>query len=188
MTEQDPMMLALQEEFDVIDADANLAQSRHEGQGWVVEWYLQRLAELDAVAGVHHDQFKTLQSQIDSRRKALDYRYGELFQQEAMKVFAARPDQKKKSVDTLCGRIGCRTTGGKQKLVIDDEVKAIASAEIECPEAVKKTLSRSIIKEQLEAGVAIEGARLVVTDKVESFYAGSVKFDRPLLERTDDEH
>ena len=124
---------------------------------------------LDAASAAINVNVQKLQKQIAQRRKALEYRWGSVFEGEVSK----RITGKIKSTQTLFGRAGYRTVGGKSGLVIEDEQAAIAAAKIVCPDAVKTSyslLKTKLMKYLEETGEELAGTRLETPPVEEKFY------------------
>ena len=165
----DKMMEALAEELAAIDADANLARAE-ESDTWVVDWFMEQLLMLDAAKAAIAANVHRLNDQIERRRKALEYRWGEKFESEVRKQLTG----KSKSIQTLFGRAGYRTVGGKPQIVIEDEEVAIDAASVSCPDAVKilyRLGKTEVLKYTQETGEELPGTRLETPEAQEKFYA-----------------
>lgn len=155
---------------------AKLIEAGHdpdEARGWVLEyvdpdkprfevrdmssanWVLRHLADCDAKeAAVNamvdaevealHMRAERILGPIRNKREFFEQAYSAQLEEWARGQVEG---QKSKSIKLLHGDIGFRKS--PDKLVIDDEVKAIAWAESECPEAIKRSLLLNPAKKQL---------------------------------------
>jgi hypothetical protein len=156
------------EELGVLLADAN--REAQVETNWLVPWWLRKKAELEAARELVKTQSKKLLAQIDSRERALDYQWGQAAQAHVTADIQAQGG-KKKSVTYLTGASGYRTTGGRVTVVIEDEIAAIEAAEMACPDAIKKSISKSAVQAYIAAtGEELPGVRLETTPTVETFY------------------
>lgn len=169
MTRVDAAIAGLEEDLAIVEAEANLAK-REDDQGWIIDWMMEQLFMLDQVHACIDANAERLHKQADARRKALEWKYGQMFQVEAEKRLRAL--KKGKSVQTFFGRFGYRQAGGKPMVTITDEAQAIAAAKLTAPEAVtvKESLSKESIKELHAKGIDLPGTRVDVTPKHDEFY------------------
>lgn len=164
----DTEMQALAAELEALLPDAHLAAQQNEK--WLPTWFLRKHAELDAAKELVFEQYRKMLAQIDARKKALDYQWGAEFKAQ-VDADLAEQGGKKKSIDYLTGRAGYRTSGGRKTIVIEDETAAINAAYMACPDAIKRSLLKSVVQAYVEAtGEELPGTRLETTPKVESFY------------------
>ena len=184
LARQDAEQLA--DDVASLEADATLAQERAlPGEmAWLPTWFLGQLTQLDAADAALTAQYLRLQREVESRRKALRWRYGRAMQEQVASDLAKKGG-KGKSINYPTGRAGFRTTGGQERVVIDNENMAIGHAETVCPEAVK--VSRHLLltparQYMTSTGEVIAGTHLETAPKVEKFYAGQMTFEQPQLQ------
>ena len=190
MTEETTELAAIDqaaEELQVLLADANLAASRSDPQdpmGWVIEWYMSQLVQLDAAEAAIKEHVALLLNQIAARRKTLRWRWGLDFRLQCENRL--RGEKRAKSFLTPFGRIGHRTAGGKPQAVVDNEQLAIDNAELHCPGAVKKSLKVSeLLAYAQKAGEPLEGTHIETPEKKQVFFAGHTTFDDAMIEAKD---
>ncbi|NLX97577.1 MAG: hypothetical protein GXY83_15525 [Rhodopirellula sp.] len=156
------------EELEVLLADAN--REAQVETNWLAPWYLRKMAELEAAESLIKEQSKRMLAQVAARRKALEYQWGQAFKAQ-VDADLAEQGGKKKSIDYMTGRAGYRSSGGKPQIVIEDENAAIEAAEMACPDAIKRTIIKSVLQAYVEStGEEIPGTKLITTPKVEHFY------------------
>lgn len=177
-----PLVLA-EEELNLLAQEAALDAKRDKlsNEQWLVEkmpeWYIGKKAELNAAREIIKEQAKRMLAQIDAREKVIDWNWAEQFQAQVNTDLRAQGG-KKKSIDYLTGRAGWRSTGGKPTLVVEDEAKALAMAELMCPEAVTRKLKTSVLLKYAQANEPLDGTRVEQTGKVESFYPAPLLVER----------
>ena len=130
IVEQDPILLALQQEFDLIDQKPDQ---------WLQNWYLGKMADIEAARNRIKEQAKIMQAQLSQAEQHLAYMWGDQFQ-AAVEADLEAQGGKKRSVDYLQGRSGYRK--GKTSVEVIDEKAAIAWCEKNCPEALSPKLAR----------------------------------------------
>lgn len=169
-------------ELEALIVEAELAKGRGDTadpDGWVVDFFLRAAGQLRAAEDVIDGQYKVLKRQIEARRKGLLWKWGPTFQAESRKRLAT--GKKKKSFDTFFGRVGLRKSGGRETLIIDDEVQALEAAEFLCPDAIKRSLTKTPVLELIKSGTPVPGAHVETTPEVETFYAGDITFGQAQL-------
>ena len=188
----------MQAELAVLQADANLAESRHDPNdpmGWLGDWFTLQQTMLDAARAAVKAQAKVMLRQIEARRKTLEWNWGREFRIQVDKDLRAQHG-KKKSVDYEGGRAGYRIAGGKETLVVEDEDAAATFAAMNVPDALKTEVLKSVLLEHAQAtGEEIPGCRRETPEKRDTFYAGKHVLDvsmpepepTPLLEGEHDD-
>ena len=157
-------------------ADSERAQRRGDyadENGYLPEWFLGKLAELDAAEAVIKAQYQTILKQIATRRNRLWYTKGPDFQAQVNRDLAAQKahDKRKKSVDYLTGNAGFITTGGRKSVVVKDVIAASLFFDKACPDAVSYSINKTAAKKYYEdTGEVIPGIEIVESPKVESFF------------------
>lgn len=133
--------LALWEQVqaDLLAREAELIASPDGDTAWLPEWYLGKLAECEALRARLDEQFRKLATQIDTRQRVLETRWGGAFRQQVEKDIEA-DGGRKRSHDYLTGRAGWRKRQGK--MVIDDKRTALPWVLEHCPEACEPTIAR----------------------------------------------
>ena len=121
----------------------------HESRGeeTLPEWYLGQCAQLDALEAVIKEQYQARLADVQRRRRALAWRWGVQFR-EAVERDLQQQQGKKRSVNYSTGRAGFRKS--RLSLEIADEQMAVEWAVVHKPQAVKRTVSRTVLKEHLE--------------------------------------
>jgi len=156
-------------------ADAQRAQRSGEyddPNGYLPQWFLGKLADLDTAEAIVKAQYKVILAQIASRRSQLWYNFGADFQAQVQKDLLAQKaiHPTKKSVSYLTGNAGYRTTGGKPSVVITDASAASLFYDKNYPEAVTYTISKTAaLKYYKDTGEIAPGVEIVTPPKVESF-------------------
>lgn len=151
ITEQDPILLALQAEFDLI------AAPEQKMEHWLPNWYLGKVNDIDAARKRVKEQAKVMIAQLDNAEKYLAYRWGQEFQ-ACVDDDIAKQKSKKRSIDYLQGRAGYRK--GRDSLLVNDEDQAIEWAETHCPEAVvtsKRLVKTPLLDMVKEHGIIPDG-------------------------------
>ena len=134
------------------------------------EWYLKQVAQLQAAREQIMQHGKRLLSQVASRERALQWAWGRQFKDE-IDMRLREQDGKKKSIDTHFGRAGYRTIPGRIAVDVKDEAQAIEALEECCPDAVKKSISKSALNDYVKAtGEEVPGVRVLEVEAHESFY------------------
>jgi len=169
MPEPEDKQLSTVDEFIADGMEITETDLQRIEENGLAEWFLGELAMQDALEEKIKAQYKVLLAQVEASRKAIWWVYGQDFQIEVNRDIQAA-DGKKKSKDYFTGRAGFRTTGGKSKAVVTDEVQAMASAEILCPDAIKRSLKPSVLAEYAKDGEPLPGTTIETTPQVESFY------------------
>jgi len=133
LSEADPILLALQSEFELID----------QGQAQSFQnWYLGQLNSLDACRAVLKDQYQAMLHELDGRQRALEWRWYNDFRNAVEADLADPANKGKKSVNYLQGKAGYRKS--REKLVVNDEAAAVAWAiENDCQGAIDMRLART---------------------------------------------
>jgi hypothetical protein len=162
----------LTELSDLLFADAELFRTQQQcgadDLSWLPSWFLGQLAALDAQDDALEQQFDRLRKQNHAKRRALWWRWGELFQ---ARVHQDLQGSKKKSVDYAYGRAGVRSVPARTKLVVDDLDAASSYAMLQCPDAVKVSVSPTKLYEHIQAtGEIVPGTHLETTEATESFF------------------
>ena len=104
-------------------------------EGWLPNWYIGRLVQLDALEAAVKFQRDKLLREINAERRGLAWRWGQAFK-ACVGIVHARQRVKKKSVTFDTGDAGWRKT--KLKLGVDNLTEAVKWAEENVPSAVRK--------------------------------------------------
>ena len=176
------------EAVGALEADATQAQEHAQPgeMSWLPTWFLGQLNQLDAAEEVIKAQTKRLLAEIDTRRKALRWKYGQPMQAQ-VEADLAKQKGRKRSVNYPTGTAGFRASGGKERLAVENEVVAIGHAESVCPAAVvvhKHLLVTKALEYAKETGEIIAGTKIETTPKVDKFYANKLVFEKPELPAT----
>lgn len=167
--EKDPILLALEEEFAIID---------RQQENWLPNWYLGKLNTIEALEAVLKHQYAIMLRELAARKRLLEYSWFEPFKL-AVELDLDKPENaKKKSVNYLQGRAGNRAS--KQSLVVVDESKAIDWALAnDCQDAVDIKLARKkpLLEKYLADGVKPDGCEIV--EATEKFFPS---IEKPALE------
>jgi len=178
----DQAMVEMQAELSPLAADAALAESRADGDmSWLPEWYLRKLAEVEAAEAAIKEHTQALLRQCGARRKALEWKWGREVNVQVDKDLRAQGGPKR-SVRYATGVAGYRAVGGKDRVVVVDEERAMAAAAKSCKDAIKveRTLLTSILLEHLKkTGEALPGTKLESTPREDRFYAGKTVLELP---------
>ena len=110
----DPTIVALEAEFKELEF-------QKKGNGWIVEWYMKKMSALDSLESAVKARHAEIKKDIANERNHLEYKWGQVMQQESKKLLAK--ENKKKSVKLLTGTIGTRHTD--KRLAITDQQKLI---------------------------------------------------------------
>jgi hypothetical protein len=178
---------ALTELAAVLEADAAAFAKGHDADdmSWLPDWFMGQLAAMDAQDGALEQQFDRLRKQNAAKRRALWWRWGELFQ---ARVHQDLRGSKKKSVDYAYGRAGIRSVPARTVLVVDDPDAATAHAMLYCPDALKTTLRTAKLYEHIQAtGEEIPGTHLEQTEAREQFFPKPEKGEDDVSEGDQDE-
>jgi len=130
MTEEiekpDPILESLKAEFECQRQIETASDGR-----WIVEWMLRKKGELDMMEAAVNQRHEEILKQIESRRKNLDFCYGDTFRQESQKMLEA--NTKGKSIKLHTGTIGYRTSPEKIEVTDQHQVDmwAISNMEID---------------------------------------------------------
>ena len=127
------VLAVLEQEFSIIDKNEQYAFQN---------WYLSQLNSLDGCRAMLKAQYEAMKRELDTRQRALEYRWYDDFRTAVEADLALPENSKKKSLNYLQGKAGTRK--GKDKLVVTDEAKAVNWAlENDCGEAVDMKLART---------------------------------------------
>lgn len=161
-----PVDPALLEQVEVLERDHDSAISGAASTN-LQTWFLGQEAQLEAMEARLAEQAKIIQAQIDARRKALHYRWGEAFRAKVLEDLKAQGG-KKKSVDYGLGKAGLRTK--PEKFQILDGPALQAWCEVHCMDALELKIARTgPIKDWIKAnGELPPGCDLF--EKREEFY------------------
>ena len=153
--------------------DAELARRQHPDQDsaeWLLDWFMSKRADCDEARKRIKERSAAMLRQVDTYEKGLWFKWGREFQAEVNRRLGAQIGKKKRSIDTFHGKTGYRSVGGKKTVVVEDEERAMAQAELLVPDAVKKSLLVSKLLEYAEQHEPIDGTRVETTKKEDSFY------------------
>lgn len=174
---------AMTELGDLLSADAELFRKQQgaadDDLSWLPDWFMGQIAAIDAQDKVLDEQFDRLRRQSAAKRRALWWRWGREFQ---ARVHQDLQDTRRKSVDYHYGRAGIRAVPARDKLVVDDPDAAAAYAMMQCPDAVKTTVTPTKLYEHMQA----HGGELPPGCRVEKTKAGESFFPRPPQKGEDD--
>lgn len=150
-----------------------------QGYDGIPEWYMKKVAEIEAEDAGAKAKYQLLRDTIDKaleselsginqKRQGLQWKWGAIFQDEVNKLLAGG---KARSINTSWGRAGYRTIAARPQVVIEDEQTALAAADIACPDAITKKLKTSEILNHYKAtGEVLPGTNIVETEKADKFY------------------
>lgn len=105
-------------------------------------WFLGQQAMLDALAERVKEQSAVMLRQIETRRRALNWKWGLEFSRQVADDLAAEKG-KRKSVDYATGRAGFRATPGKLTIVDAEQLRAWCEAHY--MDGLKLEISKSAI-------------------------------------------
>ena len=166
----------MEEELLVLVADAELAESRGDpdDMSWLPQWYLRQLAEVEAARDIIKENSAALLRACDAREKALAWKWGHLVNVQVDKDLRGQGG-KKKSVRYLTGVAGYRKVSGREKVIVEDETKALAAAAQSCPDAIK--VARSLLVSEVlnhlhKTGEILPGTRVERSAAEDRFYVG----------------
>jgi len=160
------------------------AQAKQAGDNWnLVEWAIGILNQLEAaevdIKQRAKDHLAYLLSEAHSRRAGLLWKLGPQIREL---VDAKLVGKKRKSITYATGKAGYRKTAAHTSLVMDDEVKALAWAKLNCRAAVVETVHRSTLSAHCKNSPAPDGCRWETTPATESFFIGPAVVHRRELE------
>ncbi len=169
-TTKDPAQLALQQVFEEVDAKAAMARAGETGMEWLPEWYTRYQGEVEDSLNRLEAGYLKAKTQLENEITALNFRWGRDLRVEIDKQFS-EGDGKKKSIRNLFGKIGYRKVPGRISVVIDDMGRAVKQAEEICPQAIKKSLSKTVLKAAYEQdGLELDGTRIETSTEYQKFY------------------
>ena len=161
-----------------IEADEALA-----GDNWdlaeyaIGELYGLKAAE-EAIKTRAKDHMTYLLSEVKGRRAGLLWRCKNDIR---ARVDADLVGKKRKSITYATGKAGYRNTAASEKLVLDDEAKAIMWAETACPEAIRQSINMTVLKSTAITQGCPDGCHYEKTSAQESFFIGPEVVDRKQL-------
>lgn len=164
---------ALHDVEALLDAEAELERREvgaDDDYSWLPDWMLKQQAALDAQEQRARDQLQIRLDQIQRRRRAMYERWSDKCQQEIDRQLAATPA---KSLELSMGKAGYRKIPESTAIVIDDETRAVNSAFLSCPDAVKTSISKSKIRKYLDSGGSCDGLHIETTPEHEVFFIGT---------------
>lgn len=164
----DPFLDALIEEFDAqLDADRKAHRDPNE-PAWDVAWYLRRIGEAkDAIERVKAASARQI-NRIEAEMKRIIERYGG---EVEAKVAESIKGTGRKSIDTPFGRAGFRKTAARRSVAIDDIDTACDAAEDMAPDAIRRTLSKTVLRNLFETtGLTLPGTHIEETVPENRFY------------------
>ncbi len=172
IVEQDPDMVdvlgALNEEFALIDQQDAVAFQN---------WYMAQLNSINACRAELKVQIEVMKRELDTRQRALEYRWYDDFKQ-AVEADLDKPGYGKKSVNYLQGRAGFRK--GKDKLVVTDEAAAVSWAlDNDCAGAVDMKLARTTLLMESYQATKKKPAGCDIIPAKESFFPKMEKYQLP---------
>ncbi len=169
-TAKDPQQEALQQVFEEVDAKAAIARAGETGMEWLPEWYTRYKGEVeDSLARLEAGYLKA-KTRLENEITALNFRWGRDLRVEIDKQFSEIKG-KKKSIRNLFGVIGYRIISSRISVVIDYAPLAVLAAEKACPEVIKKSISKTKLKEYFEkTGEEIEGTHIEESTEYQKFY------------------
>lgn len=132
----DPAVL---EQVEVLERDHESAISGAQATD-LPTWFLGQEAALDGMEERLKEQTKIIQAQIDARRKALHYRWGEQFRAKVLDDLRQQGG-KKKSVDYGLGKAGLRVK--PEKFQILDGPALTAWCQENCMDALELKIART---------------------------------------------
>ncbi len=148
---------------------AELEQREGKDKHALQEWYLGRLASIEARRDLVKAGAASMQIRLDTEEAALVWKFGQLFQDKVLEDLDKQPG-KSRSVQYLLGKAGLRKQPGG--LMVVDDQKALEWADAGgCPAAVKtvKSLLKTPLNETWQAtGLIPPGC--VLTEAKDKFY------------------
>lgn len=148
------------------------------------DWYCLTMARLDETEETIKAQAKAMCSAIESRRKALVWKFGAAFKADIDKRLAEQKGPKK-SVSLFTGRAGYRAAKGK---LIQHDRKALAAWCVDnCPDALEIAVARTtpIVDLVQTTGEVPPGCEWVPPGDV--FYPRATQAALPAAEEVSDE-
>lgn len=123
--------------YTLVDLDGTEEEEKQEDYEWLADWYLKRLAAIDAEKELLKDQHKVRMNKLKSDESGLKYRWGERFQKVVDRDLEL---QKGKAVSKnyAYGRAGYRKS---TKTVVTDEKAARLWAMENKESAIKTSIS-----------------------------------------------
>ena len=171
---------ALQLAFESIDSQAEIAKGNETGMEWLSGWYTRRAGELADTKARLEQAYQSAKKQIEAEEKALSYRWGEALRAEIDKQFKDGKGGKLKSIRNLYGKIGYRKVVKRILVTIVDQAKAVKEAEDICPDTIRKTVSRTALKEVYKStGLELAGTTIEELPEYQKFY---IQPEQKLLE------
>ena len=171
------------EELRVLEADAQLAESRADDMSWLPEWCLRKLAEFVSAEEAIKEHSAKLLKQVDTRRRSLLWKWGRQVNAQVNADLRAQGG-KKKSFQYATGRAGYRTNPSRDAVAVTDEPVAMAAAARQCPEAIKVTrkLLPSELQKHLKAtGEILPGTAVTTKPAERRFFIGATVLRGPEL-------
>lgn len=143
-------------------------------------WYMERLAQIDAAEELVKAQAKALLNRLGAARKALAWRHAQPFREAVDTMLAQQRAQgdKRRSVETFFGRAGYRKA--PQRLEVENPEQAITWATAHLPDALKVDVSTSKLLAHVKATGELPDGCAVVGGG-DNFYP-SVKVDLAALD------
>jgi len=117
---------------------AELLATRRGSRLSLQEWYLEEMGKCDYAADRIREQADKMLKEIENRKKALEWRFGNEFRalvEQDLKERNSGQGKPVRSVKYLTGTAGFRTT--QPKLIVTNAKTLMDWAAINCPEAVK---------------------------------------------------
>ncbi len=180
IVKQDPMKEALAQAFESIDSQAAIVQAGETGLEWLPGWYTRRAGELADTKARLEAAYHSAKRQIEAEEKALKYRWEMPLRDEIDKQFGDGQAGKRKSIRNLFGKVGYRKMPSRISVTIDDMDKAVIDAEQGCPEAIRRTVSKTELKKAFLAhGLELDGTHVEEINEYQKFY---IQPERKLLE------
>ena len=161
------------------------AQAKQAGDNWnLVEWAIGILNQLEAaevdIKQRAKDHLAYLLSEAHSRRAGLLWKLGPQIREL---VDAKLVGKKRKSITYATGKAGYRKTAAHTSLVMDDEVKALAWAKLNCRAAVVESVAREVLSAHCHKSQTLpDGCHWETTAAMANFYVGPVVVSRMELE------
>jgi hypothetical protein len=145
---ENDMALALQSMADQLIAERDAALKAGAPPMDLPTWYLGEQAKIDALIERATEQRDVIVKYLESRRAALQWRWGVEFQQD-VDLALRQQGGTKKSVDYLTGRAGYRKAPGRVQITDKDALRTWC--EEHCTDALDLTIARTTpLKEHIE--------------------------------------
>jgi len=174
-TEQYAIDVALRQQ------QAQLSALRQQQPWNLAEWAVGLLHELDHAEEEIKARAKAhlafLLQEAKGRRAGLLWKYGAAIRKQVVQDTSV----KKKSVTYATGRAGFRTVPAHERLVLDDEAKAIKFAEQYCPEAIRHSIDMKMLKSTAITQGTPDGCHYETTAARETFFIGPLTVTQPDL-------